>query len=238
MKPVAPDRKCRMTSPRTDPAAHHQPLRPPRGLTFLGVCHVLLGCLGLMCHLCGGFVLLLLGHPREPLWNDMRTFLMREVPFWVPATIGSVVLGMFVSVGLVVAGIGLLNHSQRARKFAVFLAALMLVGATLAILHHFLFTSLALRRFLDDNRWFGRPGELRALAWSQNISLGFGLFIHLIYAMMTLGVLFRKDVRRFLQEAAAAEAFERDQSERPALQVPPQIPDGTEEVDDASPGGS
>jgi hypothetical protein len=170
----------------------------PTSVTVMGILNIVFGSLSLLCMVCMGISLLVLSSPDmlrlpngvNPV-ADMWDFMKREIPGYVAITIGSLVLGLIMSILLLTAGIGLLNMQNWARVMSILYSIVTVLTQLGSLIFTLAFVNPATARWQADfiRRQVGMlpPGaDLGGNSALNNIGAVAGAAIGIIYAVVLL----------------------------------------------------
>lgn len=194
----------------------------PTGALVIGILYIIFGSLGLLGACCGGGsigLLSMLGRNNPALQNNpsilQHQFMVEHYPLYLPGMITTLTLGLIISIGELIAGIGLLKMSSWARRLGIAIAVLILCQCLISAAYQLLVSIPGADRF-----WSNPPPQMQNLPpeirdFNRMISMAglLGLLPSLIYGGAALIVLLRPSMR---------DAF---------AGVPVQLPDEAEDDD-------
>ncbi len=201
----------------------HAPQRPGMVL-FVAIVVIIVGGLTLVGNLCGGGSMAITamapeapqGKGQPPDGAAIQRFIAKEVPSYIPVSLSIMVVDLFVGIGMLAAGIGLMRMSSLSRMAAIGLTLFKLLLACLGNVYNFVLVMPAQSKFFEANPLpQGAPFDIAAFTQGATlICLGIVIVIQLAVAAIILIGLNTAGVRAAFA-AAGKPPMDDDEDDRP-----------------------
>jgi hypothetical protein len=177
----------------------------PTAVTVIAILNIIFGSLGLLCYACAGILVAVffggasaLGgqDPDLRLLQEIFESMKRDIPALMPLMIGSMVVGLVLSIILLISGIGLLSLQRWARALSIFYGFTTILTQVGYLLVEMVYLNPAVDRW--QRNWLAQhpgvqiqEGGMNANSPLNNLSSYIGAGLSIIYAIILLIIMFQ-----------------------------------------------